>query len=843
MTKSAAKLRTTIQLTLIAVFLLATILTAALAIGLQYQFGKATARESATGLYAAASSGITAELVNIGELNANIINLLAQNTLLAEPANETAQLAIFTSVLEHNPLYYGLYVGRSDGSFYEVVNLETSAHARKVLHAAPTDRWVVISISGGEQSWIRSFQYLDENLQPRTSRTETTEFDVTNRPWYAGAINSDELVRTDAYYFAQLGVPGRTLSKRIADTGAVVAIDMTLSSISAMLRQNAIADHSDIYVFSADGTVIASSLDEQAPEYPLPEPGSAPTAIENTKARPLTTPELSPTADIAPSFSDLEVGGSSSVPFATLVRLAADPQQYGQLVESREGDKNWLIYVAATGSDSDNPLYVGILAPLETILAPYLQEVKLSIGITAALLLLLLPLSWVFASPISRPVKQLAVQNDKVRRREYSEVERVSSRVKELDDLSESMVNMVSSIQVHELAQRKLMDSFIELIAQAIDDKSAYTGGHCERVPELAIMLAEQASNSEIPAFAGFQLSTEDQWREFRIAAWLHDCGKITTPEHIVDKGSKLETIYNRIHEVRMRFEVLWRDAEIIYLKAINEDPAAKPELETTLLAKRKQLTADFNFVAECNVGGEYLDPEKQERLRQIAQATWLRYFDDRIGLSPLEELRTPRLEQELPVAEPLLSDKPWHIIERERSTDYPAEFGIDMDIPEHLYNQGELYNLSISRGTLTTEDRFKINEHMISTIKMLESLPFPEELKNVPRYASTHHETMRGSGYPRKLPGEQLSIPERILAIADIFEALTASDRPYKKAKPVSVALDILYQMALDDHVDRDCFELFIREKVYLQYAREFLDPAQLDEVDLGQYLQSDRA
>ena len=195
-------------------------------------------------------------------------------------------------------------------------------------------------------------------------------------------------------------------------------------------------------------------------------------------------------------------------------------------------------------------------------------------------------------------------------------------------------------------------------------------------------------------------------------------------------------------------------------------------------------------------------------------------------------------MEPVLPATEYLLSDKPEHIVQRTQSTEYPAEFAINMDIPEHLYNQGEVYNLSISRGTLTAEDRFKINEHMISTIKMLESLPFPEELKNVPRYASTHHETMKGSGYPRKLPGEQLSIPERLLAVADVFEALTASDRPYKKAKPVSVAVDILHKMVLDNHIDRDCFELFIKDKVYLQYAEKFLSAAQIDTVDTEKYM-----
>jgi HD-GYP domain-containing protein (c-di-GMP phosphodiesterase class II) len=351
-------------------------------------------------------------------------------------------------------------------------------------------------------------------------------------------------------------------------------------------------------------------------------------------------------------------------------------------------------------------------------------------------------------------------------------------------------------------------------------------------------MLAERASVSNLPAFRNFSLESDDQWREYRIAAWLHDCGKITTPEHIVDKGSKLETIYNRIHEVRMRYEVLWRDREIEYWKQLLETPEQASELLRQLKNEQQELVEEFTFVASCNVGGEFLDQDKLDRLQSIATKTWQRHFDDRLGLSPLEELRISASEQTLPKTEQLLSDKPEHIIERTQTTDYPPEFGIDMDIPEHLYNLGEVYNLSVSRGTLTEEDRFKINEHMISTIKMLESLPFPEELRNVPRYASTHHETMKGTGYPRKLPGTELSIPERILAVADVFEALTASDRPYKKAKTVSEAMDIMHKMVLDNHIDSDCFELFLRDRVYLRYAREFLPESQLDEFDASKYL-----
>lgn len=217
-----------------------------------------------------------------------------------------------------------------------------------------------------------------------------------------------------------------------------------------------------------------------------------------------------------------------------------------------------------------------------------------------------------------------------------------------------------------------------------------------------------------------------------------------------------------------------------------------------------------------------------------------MRHFSDRLGLSPLEEMRLSGAEAPLPCVEPLLADRPEHIIPREHATDYDPKLGIRMDIPKDLYNLGEIYNLSIERGTLTAEDRFKINEHIIATIRMLDALPFPEELALVPRYASTHHETMKGTGYPRRLTGDQLSIPERIMVLADIFEALTAADRPYKKAKPVSEAIAILANMVAREHVDADVFELFLTGGVYLDYAQRFLPPEQLDTVDIQKYLQA---
>lgn len=801
----------TIRLTVVTVFVLTTLLTASLAIGLQYYFGQSMAREAAAKLYATASSGIAGELRSVGTVNANVIALLADNPALLDPAMQHVHLETFIEVLRKNPLYYGIYLGTPNRGFYEVINLDTSARARNVLQAEANERWLIVTVGMTAQGLQRHYHYLDSELNTRRSRFEATDYNISMRPWYTSAMASGEVQLTPPYHFAQLNIPGRTLSKRIGNSNTVVAIDMTLSTISDFLRNNRVDDNGTVFIFSPDGTVIASSTEQ----------GSIPPGTSE---------------DSVSSHADGAIPTPSVDAINALTQMATRTVQHGKLLETHLDGNPYLIYVASVGAGK-NSLFMGVLSPRDSVLAPYLDKVKWSIWITAAFMLLLLPFSWLFANPIVRPIKQLALENDKVQRREYDAVNRVSSHVKELDELSDSMVSMVASIQAYEIAQRKLMDSFIELIAAAIDDKSSYTGGHCERVPELAMMLARQVSESELPAFTGFSLKTDDQWREYRIAAWLHDCGKITTPEHIVDKGSKLETIYNRIHEVRMRFEVLWRDAEIDYWKKIAQGNGAENELALELETIREKLQDDFAFIAQCNVGGEFLDEARQDRLRAIADTQWQRYFSNRIGLSPLEELRQQGNEEDLPTTEMLLSDSPSHIIEREQSTDYPAALGIDMDIPEHLYNLGEIYNLSISRGTLTEEDRFKINEHMISTIKMLESLPFPDELKNVPRYASTHHETIRGSGYPRKLGGDELSIPERILAIADIFEALTASDRPYKKAKPVSVALDIMHNMVLDNHIDKDCFELFLKNRVYLQYAQEFLPDSQLDDVDIDQY------
>ena len=386
-------------------------------------------------------------------------------------------------------------------------------------------------------------------------------------------------------------------------------------------------------------------------------------------------------------------------------------------------------------------------------------------------------------------------------------------------------------------AQKNLFRSVLKVFASAIDAKSPYTGGHCHRVPEATNMLARAADAATEGPLADFHLS-EEEWYELEVAGGLHDCGKITTREFVVDKATKLETIYNRIHEIRTRFEIVKRDAEIDYLRALASG-GDEPALAAARDAHLAQLDDDFAFVAECNIGGEFMAPEKIARLHRIAAVTWRRTLDDRLGLSWEESARHPQTPQTLPAVEHLLADRPDHISEHDAAPlalDNP--WGFVIKPPPYKANLGEVYNLSIRRGTLNDEERYHINDHIVQTIIMLEALPYPKNLRRVPEWAGGHHEKMDGTGYPRGLKRDEMSIPARIMMIADIFEALTARDRPYKARKTLSECIDIMARMSREHHIDPDLFELFLTSGVYRAYADIFLLTEQIDEVDVARYL-----
>ena len=326
----------------------------------------------------------------------------------------------------------------------------------------------------------------------------------------------------------------------------------------------------------------------------------------------------------------------------------------------------------------------------------------------------------------------------------------------------------------------QLLESLVNLINIGIDEKSPYTGRHCQFVPELTMMLAEAVHAADSGPMAAFRLTDADR-KELWMAGLLHDCGKITTPVHVVDKATKMETIFDRIHMIDTRFEVLLRDAEIAALRQLRAPGADGAAIEARLAADLAQLREDRDFLRQANVGGEGMAPSDQERVRQIARYRWR---------------------------------------------------GIDGQECDFLTEE-EVGNLTIRFGTLTEAERKIINNHIVVSIRMLESLPWPKHLQNVPEYAGGHHERMDGKGYPRGLTREQMSVQARIMAIADIFEALTARDRPYKKGKLLSESLRILGNFALNGHIDPDLFDIFIRSKVYLEFARKNMDERQIDAID----------
>jgi hypothetical protein len=306
----------------------------------------------------------------------------------------------------------------------------------------------------------------------------------------------------------------------------------------------------------------------------------------------------------------------------------------------------------------------------------------------------------------------------------------------------------------------------------------------------------------------------------------------------VVDKATKLETIYNRIHEIRTRFEILLRDADIERLNKVLAGGDAEAA-QTAFDDRKNELVEDFAFVANSNIGAEFMVKEDIERLSEIAENTWQRHFDDRLGLAHDELGRYATDAVSFLVQEKLLDDKPHHLLERQEGIHQMyEEFGFLVNIPEHMHNFGELTNLSIERGTLSEEERFIVNQHIMQTIAMLERLPFPKHLQRVPEYAGTHHEALNGKGYPRGLTMDSLSVPARIMAVADIFEALTASDRPYKKPKTLSESVRILSFFKKDGHIDPDLFDLFLSSGIYKRYADEFLNPSQIDEVDISAYV-----
>lgn len=887
---------------------------------------------------------------------------LTSATTLAE---RRRSLPFLQRALLASPAVSSIYAGYGDGDFFLLFRI-VDDEARRVLAAPAGARWMVQSIERGEARFIHldaALKVLRDDPRPDFA----AGYDPRQRGWYQAAMTEAGLIYTAPYVFATTAKAGVTVAQRSEDGRAVVGADIRLASLGATLQRLRITPASQLVLLDEDDRVVAAS--EEGWLKPA-APGAAP------EAQAIDT-----------------LGGPLAALASQARRPGGEPGSPGLIAFSVDG-RDWRGALLTLRISGGPQARLGIVVPDDELLTDAVTIRDRALLATLLVMLGAVPLTYLAARLVSKPIRELADEAAAIRRFDFAADVETRSVVREVDDLATDLASMKASIRhflelseslaeessfdrllprlvdetvavsgaragvlylagdeganleaatlrssggetlapalappgaamaglvgegarsgggcldagqgaaagcdalfgalgrpamaylalplldreharvgllvlwfdeapgsdlVHFVEalsgtaalsvetralirnQKRLFESFLQLLAHAIDAKSRYTGGHCARVPVLTKMLARAACEATSGPFRDFALG-DDGWETLHVAAWLHDCGKVTTPEFIVDKATKLETLYDRIHEIRMRFEVLKRDATIACCEAIiaGEAPAAaRARLADELAA----LDADFAFVAACNAGGEAMAPADVARLQQIAERRWLRTLDDRLGVSP-EELRRKGPAQPLPVEEALLADKPEHLFERpvedRIAPDNP--WGLRMAAPALLYNRGELANLAIARGTLTAEDRYRINEHIVNTIRMLADLPFPRHLRAVPEIAGSHHEKMDGSGYPRGLTGAQMSPLARMLAIADIFEALTAVDRPYKQGKRLSEAVAIMASMRDAGHIDPALFALFLESGVYQDYARRFMQPACIDEVDVAALLQ----
>ena len=312
-------------------------------------------------------------------------------------------------------------------------------------------------------------------------------------------------------------------------------------------------------------------------------------------------------------------------------------------------------------------------------------------------------------------------------------------------------------------------------MATAIDEKSPVTGGHIRRVADMTLTMAGILNEQKEGRYKDVNF-TPDQLYELRIAAWMHDIGKVTTPVEIVEKARKLQTIFDRLQFVDLRMCYIMKHLETKYLyqkiQLLEQGaPAGKiKQVEEESTKKMEEIKEIREFIIQCNEPSEFLEDDKLERLKEISKLSWI---------------------------------------------DFSGE-------TQNFLTEDELTNLSIRRGSITEKERKKMQDHAAVTLKMLQQIPFTKKLKNIPLYAGAHHEFINGKGYPLGLKGDEIPFEGKIMCVTDIAEALTASDRPYKKAMPLETVHRILRSMAENEELDKNLVEFFISEEVYQRYKEK---------------------
>ena len=794
MSSKTKKTTRSIRFTLIRTFIFLCFLVTTVAIGLQYYASQSIAQKSALQLFNTKALIISNNIKQKDNVINHYSTLLSKfNKLIINQKLHPDALQLFANIMEENKSYNSISLGFKNGDLQQLIHLNKPQNNQD-LPKVESATWLLVSIAKQGDQKIRQFSYFDDTFHFISQHQETTDDNVTNLSWYKEAkiltTNKSKL-----FPLANSSSLGQTYSITIPHTKTVLAIDVTLDPFSEFVQktndnnQNQLLD--EIYLFNGTGHLLGS----------------------NQKLI-----ELNNTDKL------------SFIPYPELTELALHQKSLNKLNSIIINDKPYYAYVAEVDDKTTINSYLAILVPKETLLLP---SIKTSIQISALCLALLLILSWCFSSPLTNTIKALLGETKKAKSQDYTQLQHIVSRVTEIKELNSSMVEMSQIIEEYQAQQKQMTALFIKQIAQAIDDKSPYTFGHANRVPELGLMLAKASLKSDSPAF---ELANEEMLNEFSSNVWSHHYGKLTTAQQVVSKGTKLEASYNRIHEIRMRFEILWRDAEINYFKQSRANPEQNKPLKEALIKQQLQLMRDFGFVAKANLGDTEITEQDLLRLHKIGAQTWFRYFDDRLGLSSIEKLNLTGKKQKLPAQETLLSDKKEHIIKRNNITQ--VDSGIKIEVADHLYNFGELYNLSIPHGTLTVEDKFEINQSIINTINLLKALPTTHKQATEIKDLSTYHPALKRVISPSKLEEKGFSITQNILLITDIFETLTSIKKPQQPVESLSNAIDILHQLAIDQIIDINLFKLFLSSGVYIKYANKFLHETQIGEVEISKYL-----
>ena len=765
MSKSAEKATLSIGVRLFSAFLFTSLLISTIAVSFHYYHSQMQAKNSILQTYQTTAEQIHHRIEqNKQQLSDQLTALTNSQDLTRYNKLTTKSINRFAQILNKHEGYQSISVGFKNGNLQKLVALDKPDSAQ-YIHQAKGAKWLLVSIQKNKTDTIKDEFYFDASFHFLSKFKETTTGDITTSEWYKKALVQPISITSSSEKKI-------IYAKKINADSTVVAIESRLNDYAEFLGKiDTPSLHNEMYLFTNKGRLLATSDTDK-----------------------WKNPEYSP--------------------YPLLLKII-DSKITNQLHEVKIGTQHYYAYLTNMISETDASSYLALLTPKQSVLLP---SIKTSVKIALICLVLSILLSWAFSLPISKAIRRLANGLETVKSEGYKTFPMKSSRFSEFNYINTAIAEMTEIIAQQSVKHSERAALFASLNAQIIDDKSLYNNNQINRSPVLAKILGIAVSDSDLPQLASFQLSSKTEFNTFKTTAWTHLYRNLSTVD-MVNKGSKLDTPYNRIHEIRMRFEVLWRDAEINYYQQSRANPELNKPLKEKLIKEQLQLMRDFEFIAKVNQGRDKLNSQDLARLQQLSEKTWLRYFDKSLGLSALEALHTSPKKQRLPATEVLLNQQQAEMID------------LNLDI------RAELTNLSIELGTATKEQQKQAQQQLDSINAMLGELSNNKNGCAVIDL-SMYHDSLHAVPYPKNTTQADLSIAEHILLLSDIFVTLTSVNNPIKSILSLSEAIDVLYRITLDKHIEVTIFKLFLTSGTYQKYVQQYLHTSQIDSVNIDKYL-----